>query len=493
MGITGPFADHARARPDDSALTFGADVLTWRELDRAVRRLAGAIRASVPEGGSIALDLPNGMALALLFLASAAAGRNALMLEPDWPVDVTRGVLDALGPDWVVTSRSGLRGDERVISGDLSARDLLGASGAPEAADTVPAVAPESIFYTGFTSGSSGQPKGFFRSQASWLASFAGAQAEFGIGGGDVVLAPGPFSHSTAVYALADGLHAGAHVVLTRGFQARSVLRAVREHRVSVLYAVPTQLRLLIDAMDAGESPAEVVRLVLSTGAKWPDDLTARLGAAFPNALFAEFYGASELSFVALARGDEEVPAGSVGRAFPGVTITVRDRAGRRLPTGRTGLVFAESALTFGGYAMGGGEVLRAGAALSVGDRGFLDARGFLHLRGRMDRMVIVSGRNVQPEASEAVLVTHPAVAEAAVIGLPDARRGAALLALVVVRDGVAVSRTELVRHLQQRLPGYMVPRRFASPPCWPRTRSQKPDLPKLARLWTSGQCAVLE
>jgi long-chain acyl-CoA synthetase len=307
-----------------------------------------------------------------------------------------------------------------------------------------------------------------------------------------VVLAPGPFSHSTAVYALADSLHAGAHVVLARGFQARTILRTIRERGVSVLYAVPTHLRLLIEAAEAGENAAVGVRLILSGGAKWPAELAARCRAAFPNALFAEFYGASELSFVALARSDEDVPDGSVGRAFPGVAITVRDRVGRRLPTGRTGLVFAESALTFGGYAMDGGEVRRVGNALSVGDRGFLDDRGFLHLRGRVDRMVIVSGRNVQPETVEAALAEHPAIAEAAVIGVPDERRGAALLALVVLRDGTSVSRQELIRRLRATLPPHLVPRRFACPPSWPRTRSSKADLPALSRLWATGQCAVL-
>jgi long-chain acyl-CoA synthetase len=235
------------------------------------------------------------------------------------------------------------------------------------------------------------------------------------------------------------------------------------------------------------------VRWVLSSGAKWFADALPALRHLFPAARFAEFYGASELSFVTVAKHDQAVPPGSVGRAFSGVTLSIRDRAGRRLPTGRVGRVFVESPLVFMGYAVGGEhDLYRAGDALSVGDRGFLDDNGFLYLVGREGRMIVTSGKNVFPEEIERTLETHPALAAAAVLGLPDARRGERLLALVSLRPNARVRRAQLVAHLRPALPLAKVPRAYAAVAPWPRTSSGKSDFAALARLWAAGKCEPL-
>ncbi|MFC5069307.1 AMP-binding protein [Flaviflagellibacter deserti] len=495
MSVTAPLAGHAGRAPGRTALIFENDRLTWSELDRTMARLASWIAAQTPDGVGVALHLPSGPALALLFLAVAHAGREAQILDASWPDGLRDAALEELAPALIVSTVEGLKSIKRAVVlpdafGTMS--ELADTVGAPAEATALPMPAASAPFYVGFTSGSTGVPKGFRRGHSSWTASFKGADAEFGIGPKDVVLAAGTLTHSLFLYAVASGLHAGATVVLTRGFWPGAV-RLIPAHGVSVIYAVPTQLDVMTDAAElAGLAPFGSVRWVLSSGAKFPESRLPKIRRSFPGARFAEFYGASELSFVALARDDEPVPSGSVGRAFPGVSISIRDRRGRRLPEGREGLVYVESPLVFLGYATGTGDLHRAGEEVSVGDRGYLDESGFLHLVGRDDRMTIVSGRNIHPEEIEGALERHPAVAAAGVISVPDERRGVRLIGLIHAEPGPKPSRAELTEHLLMKLPSNRVPKVFALVREWPRTRSGKTDIATLETLWRDGSCEVL-
>lgn len=493
MGITRPIAEHARRLPGETALIFEDRRITRGELDQLVARLAAFIAGRTPPGGAVALDLPNGAPLAVLFLAVAAAGRDAQILDHDWPKATVAQVIRALQPDLVITARGDLDdGAAFELSPEIALADLPDALSAPADFRRLSDPDPNAIFYTGFTSGSTGLPKGFRRAHRSWSASFAGAQLEFDIGPSDCVHAAGPLSLSMPLYALASTLHAGAKFVLSRSFQARSALRLIAAQRVSVLYAVPTQLLLMLDAAEADGQVCPGLRLILSSGAKWPAKQSKRLKKVFPNAVFAEFYGASELSFVTLARHDKRVPKDSVGRAFPGVAVTIRDESGKVLKAGKTGLVFAESPLVFSGYAGGEGDILRAGDALSVGDLGRVDDKGFLFLSGRADRQIISSGRNIQPEEIENVLEKHPLIGHAAVFGVEDEKRGARLIALVHLRGQVKLSAVDLARHLRQFLPVYKIPARFATASAWPLTRSGKSDFGKLRQIWDARDYEVL-
>jgi len=489
--VTSALAVHARQRPDRLALIVDDQTLTFSHLENVVGRLATYLAEQQP--GGIALHLPNGLALALLVLAAARAGREAQVLDPGLPLDTTRAVLAAVRPALVVSADAAIAAGTLTVRSDATADELLEVCGAPAQPRTMPACDPEAPFYVGFTSGSTGEPKGFRRSHRSWLESFRGDGIEFGLGNEDVVLAPGNLTHSLFLYALVNGLHAGASVVLCRRFRPNVVPRLIREHRATVLYGVPTQIALIIDAVEErGEGPFPELRWVLSSGAKWFSGFTPRLRRIAPRARFAEFYGASELSFVTVAKDGEQIPEGSVGRAFAGVTITIRDRKGRRLPTGRTGRVFVESPLVFSGYAYGGdGGCLHAGNAVSVGDMGYLDEHGFLHLVGRANRMIVTSGKNLYPEEVERVLERHPDVAAAAVLAFPDRRRGERIVAIIAA-GGDMPRQKDLIAYARGALPLFKVPRTYGFVREWPLTRSGKTDLAALRRLWERGAVTKL-
>ena len=488
MSITAALSYHAARAPDRDALVFEDQRISWLHLDREVSRLAGFVAAATPGGGGVALHLPTSPALALLFLAVARAGREAQVLDPDWPTELTRTILAQLSPGLLVSFDPRFAGDNAIVLADPLVSFTQVASALGGGSTDVSVAEPDALapFYVGFTSGSTGLPKGYRRHHRSWTESIRHDGLEFGITSDDAILAPGTLTHSLFLYALVHGLNVGARVILCRRFRPDIVVRLIDNEHATVLYGVPTQLQMTIKA--AGDTRFASMRWILSSGAKWPAEAVEPLRRVFPNARFAEFYGASETSFMTVAKADEDNPEGSVGRAFSGVSVTIRDQAGRSLAVGKTGYVFVESRFLFMNYACGEtSDLLRNGEAISVGDIGFLDSRGFLYLVGRAGRKIVTSGKNVYPEEIERVLERHPAVACAAVLGMPDSERGERLIALVNVRADAAVTAKELISHLRAVLPLYKVPRVYAIVPEWPLTRSGKTDFDGLRRAWIAN------
>ncbi|MDB5532538.1 MAG: AMP-dependent synthetase, partial [Hyphomicrobiales bacterium] len=256
-----------------------------------------------------------------------------------------------------------------------------------------------------------------------------------------------------------------------------------------VIYGVPTHFRLMATAMqDAGTTPLPSPRWLLSSGAKLNADEAERMKSAFPQARIAEFYGASELSFIAVRKDGDGAPRTSVGRPFASVNVSIRDDTGNVLPAGETGQVFVESPLVFMDYATGvGSHLLRFGDAISVGDVGSLDAQGFLHLSGRANRMILSSGKNIYPEEIETVLQAHPAIAAAAVFAAPDEDRGERLVALLQFAPDASLTQSEIIAHCRRLLPLPNIPRIYLKAEEWRTTGSGKTDFSAMAALMNAS------
>lgn len=320
------------------------------------------------------------------------------------------------------------------------------------------------------TSGSSGKAKVIKRSAASWIASFETNRTLFDLTSSDVYAVLGGFETSLSLYAVSEGLHLGADILALGGQSMASQKMALAKFVATVLYATPTQLRIL--ARGHSEVIASV-RLILCGGGRLDAatrDLATKL---FPNATFYEFFGAAETSFITLS--DVTTPTGSVGRAYPHVEMELRE-----------GELWVKSPYLFDGYAEGNSNDTRwEDGFLSIGEMGHIED-GYLFLQGRKSRMVTVADTNIFPEDIEAVLATGANGRLVAAIPVEDAMRGNTIIAVIEGEMDAQLTQA-LVGACQQNLGALAQPKRIMFHRDFPVLGSGKPDLVRLAQ-WVKEQ-----
>lgn len=319
------------------------------------------------------------------------------------------------------------------------------------------------------TSGTSGTPKRIRRTQASWLASIRLNGALFGIGSGRAVAVLGGLESSLAFYGAVEALCLGADLHLLAGLRPDRQIARLTAGSVRILYATPTQVRQLA----AVGRPCPGLAHLLVGGGRFDPATRAAAVRIFPAARITEFYGAAETSFIALS--DRATPDGSVGRAYPGVEIAIRDESGAPLPSGETGEIWVKSPYLFEGYARGHApQTRREGAWLTIGEMGARDADGYLRIAGRRTRMVTIADCNVSLDAVEALLLGFEGVRQAGVIALPDRLRGHVLAGFVQCADGTCVE--AILRSGRAVLGPLAAPRQLHRLSDWPLLPSGKTD-----------------
>ena len=340
------------------------------------------------------------------------------------------------------------------------------------------------------TSGSSGRPKRILRSQTSWIASFEVNRQAFALTGADRHAILGSLASSLASYAAVEAMHLGTGLIDLCGASPAQQLRQLGDAGASLLYCSPAQLRLLIAAARATGAPPlpapcmpelrlpelrlPALRHVICGGGKLDAASLQAAGALFPDADIREFYGAAETSFITIS--DRATPQASVGRAYPGVGIEIRDANGRK--TEETGEIWVQSPYLFLRYAEGQSDDTRwSDGFLSVGELGRMDAQGHLYLAGRRSRMVTVADQNVFPEAIEAHLLTLPGIRQCAVLALPDPMRGHALIAVIEGREDGSDDAAAIRQSCRDRLGAASTPRRIVFLDRLPMLAGGKPDL----------------
>ena len=453
--VHAPLAHWASVRGDAVAISDGNNSLTFAELNAAVQQRAAALTQAQAPSTVLVDDSATSLHQLVEFLAVISSGRCAAMADPDWP--------------------AALRETMRGHIGQLTA--------------TLPELQPTSPFYIGFTSGSTGLPKGFRRHHRSWTESFRICVETFGPDAARGILSPGRSSHSLFLFGMLLGLWTGAGVVIQEQFSASRALDTLRQGRTPCLIAVPSQLMLMLEsAARHAIAPIAATRLIMISGARWARQRTAELQALFPQARIIEFYGASETSFVAWMDADVNAPPQVVGRPFGHVEIDIRDAS----TPGGPGLIFVRSPMLFIDYMGAKTDVMadataaiRDGDWLSVRDMGHLDAQGRLCLAGRQNRMIITQGKNLFPEELESVLSAHPGIAKASVLGVADALRGMKVVAVVQPESGYSgeLHAAELSAWCRDRLEAYKAPKRYFVCDDWPLTASGKTDHAALALL----------
>ncbi|MCK0139459.1 AMP-binding protein [Aliiroseovarius sp. F47248L] len=325
------------------------------------------------------------------------------------------------------------------------------------------------------SAGSTGAPKTIRRKPASWIASFEVTRHRFGVGPDAPYAVLGAMSHSLSLYAVLEALHIGCDLSVLTGLSPRMQARMLHDVGVQVLYATPTQLRMLAGAT---ETPNPSLRWLFCGGGTLDTQTHEQVGRLFPTATLHEFFGASETSFMTIS--DAATPAGSVGRTYPGVDMRIRDIDGR--DTTGIGEIWVKSPYLFDGYDNGDSPDTRWDKDyLSIGEMGQLDGAGNLTVLGRKNRMVTVSDHNVFPEAVEAQMRAVPGINQCAAIPVPDPQRGHVIIGVLEGEQDATLAEHVLTR-CRAALGVPATPRRIVFVERMPVLPAGKPDLVALAR-----------
>jgi len=487
-------AHWARERPTDTALIFGDRSWTWAEFDERVRRLSGALSAAgVGRGERVAfVDKNHPACLETTFAAAGLGAANAVV---NWRLsgDELAYVLEDAGAKIVFVGaelrpaldaiRDRLPAVERVIvvGGDADEYESFLSSAAPHAGGEVGTDDGVLVMYT---SGTTGFPKGAVLTHRSVLAHGLAAGTAFPIGPGDVNLVAMPLFHVGGTGYALFGIYAGAPSTFTREPDPASLLAAFAAGATHA-FLVPAVVSALLAAGEKAITALSGLKYLLYGAAPMPLAMLRQALAAWPGLNFVQVYGQTELAGVISAlspeahrdasRPDRLLSAGTV---LPGAEVRVVDPAtGQDVAAGQPGEFWFRSAQRMMGYLnkpADTAEAITEGGWLRSGDIGHVDDTGYLYVSDRVKDMIITGGENVYSPEVEQVVAEHPAVAEVAVIGVPDDRWGEAIKAVIALRPGQHATGPEIIGFARERLAHYKCPSTVDVVDALPRNPSGK-------------------
>jgi long-chain acyl-CoA synthetase len=399
---------------------------------------------------------------------------NTLILEKEF-VDVLNSI------------RHEIDGVRNFICLDATVKDmenyerLISRFSSDEPVDEIDMDDPCALFYT---SGTTGRPKGAIHTHRSLIAE-ATRVPHRDIGSDDVALCVMPFFHvgGSAAY-LFPAFASGATIVVHKKFDETQVLKAIDKEKITYIYLVPAMIIRLLEHPDLDKYDLSSLRSVAYTGAPMPIE-ALRKGIDRFGQVFIQFLGQTEtLNLAVLKKQDHKVKGSSdevkrlesAGKPLARDEIRIVDEQGRDVPIGEAGEIIARSDRAMKGYWKAPEETAETikGGWLHTGDVGRMDEDGYIYIVDRKKDMIISGGENISSREVEEVLYMHPAILEAAVVGVPDEKWGESVKAVVVLKQEASASEEEIVDFCKEHLASYKKPRSAEFWDGLPRTASGK-------------------
>ncbi len=501
--------EHSRLTPEKQALV---DLQTgrrysYRELNERARLTAAAFTAHlhVGPGDRVAVLLNNRVELLDLYFAAAKAGFVFVPLNPRLAVPELVKLLQHAKPAVLVyeeeTAEKAQAAAEQTGLGRLvcldepapAGHELLSRLVSQAPGDVAfPPARPEDLLAILYTSGTTGEPKGVMIPHRMVAFDAWATVVGWQLREDDVSPIYTPLNHAGGLSAfLSPIISIGGTIVLHRAFDPEEVWRVMEAERCTVALGVPTIWRMLADHPSFASVSLEHVRWFISGGAPLPVSLIERYRQR--GVVLRQGYGLTEVGVNCFAMTNEDAwrKAGSIGKPLPFTHAKIVDEEGRELPAGEVGELCLAGPHVCAGYYKNPeatAQVLDPQGFFHTGDLAYYDEDGFFYIVGRKKEMFISGGVNIFPAEIEAVLLEHPQVADAAVVGVPDEVWGEKGVAFVVPKPGAELAAEALVAFLKERIAAFKVPKAFCFVASLPRTAYGKVVRRELVAEWQRRQ-----
>ena len=484
MNITHGLRRALQVKSCGIATIFESRRRTWREMGDRVSRLAAALRSQgLGRGDRIAVLMPNQDRYIECYLAASWAGAAIVPLNKRWSIQETADALTDCGANLLVvdsafasagtTLAANAAGSVKLIYADdgavpdgMLAFEALIAASAPMP-DAM--AAPDdlaAIFYTG---GTTGRSKGVMLSHRNITANAFNLLAEGLLGETAVYLHAAPMFHLANASGMYSMFLSGGTSVVIKAFTPEAVFDAIERHKVTETILVPTMVQMIADHPEVRLRDLSSVKQILYGGSPISEAVLERASSVLPGAAFIQAYAQSELSPVAtILHPHAHVGAGrargrhrSGGRATFGIEIRIVDESDREVPRDTVGQICARGDVVMMGYWNRPDETAKAivDGWMHTGDAGYMAEDGFVYLVDRVKDMIISGGENIYSIEVENVLAHHPAVAQCAVIGVPNETWGEAVHAVVMRKPGAKADPVDIIAFCKERIAHYKCPR----------------------------------
>lgn len=481
-------AQAALSQPRRDAVIFEGIAWTYAEVHDRARRLGGALASlGVQKGDRVAFWATNRPEFVEFLFGVPMLGAIAAPLDHWWTWKDASVALEQLRPKVLIAGAPQVAmirghsdaiaaaGIDCVLSLDEHPEETRIAAYSLHLAretglNAVTPVVPNDPAVIYFTSGSTGRSKGAVHTHGSMLAAATTMCYELALRDGERTLHFLPLFSSCMEHLIPLTLMCATHIIMPH-FNARAVWQVILDFDVTHFDAVPTTLRRILEV--APTTIPKSLRMISYASEQMPAPLITALIERMPHVDFVQFYGMIEqLCLTVLSASDQLRKIGTVGRPMMGAHLHLLNSDGEAAGQHESGEIVARSPTIFAGYWHDESATAQVmcGEAMRTGDIGRLDTEGFLTLEGRVKDMIKTGGITVIPAEIEDILMSHPHVSDAAVVGIPDERWGEAVHAFVTLASGAPTIEVELMAFCQERLTGYKRPKVIHIVPELPRT-----------------------
>jgi acyl-CoA synthetase (AMP-forming)/AMP-acid ligase II len=491
---------HAREHPDAEFAIQAGQSVSYGEAYEQINRLANAISsAGLQKGDRVAVLSKNSIEYVILYYAASKAGvvpvpLNYRLAPSEWAYIVNdSGAEMLIASAEFVELADGIRGEigsvKRFVSiGGSASSDWIDYHGwvaGQSATSPQESIAIDDDLVQMYTSGTTGHPKGAVLTHGCVTENMAQSAPTLDFRVGERLLVVAPLYHIMASFMAFSANQRGGSLYVCEDFDPMEIVRAIDQDVIQWALLAPAMIQACLVAVpDAGQRDYPDLRAMIYGGSPIAEETLRRATDTF-KCDFVQGYGQTELSPVATILSPEDHRRGlggspelllSAGRAVPGTDLRIVDEDDGPLPNGTMGEILVRGPQVMKGYWNLPGETAEAlrGGWMHTGDAGTVDDEGYLFVQDRVKDLIVSGGENVYPRIVEEALFKHPAIADAAVIGIPDERWGETVKAVVLLREGASATEGELLEFCRGKMGGFERPRSVDFVSSLPRNPSGK-------------------